>query len=72
MTDKLITALLKMANQYLMVDTAGGSYLFHWHMGAGKYTLDLLEELSYIEAVKSRPEHWKFTDKAIKILEESL
>jgi hypothetical protein len=74
-TDKLITALLKMACQYLMVDRDANDakcYLFHWHMGAGEYTLDLLEELGYIEAVKERPEHWKFTDKAIKILDESL
>lgn len=75
MEQKLITALLKMANQYLQVDNDCEDYetwLFHWHMGAGEYTLDLLEELGYIEAVKKRPEHWKFTDKALKILEESL
>lgn len=75
MNEKLLVALLKMTNQYLEVECDpdnGICYLFHWHMGAGEYTLDLLEELGYVEAIKDKPEHWKFTEKAIRILEKSL
>lgn len=71
---KLLTALLKMANQYLTVNRKANSIghnLYHRCISAGEYTLDLLEELGYIKPVQECPEHWKFTDKAIKILEES-
>jgi hypothetical protein len=61
-----------MVNQYLMVDSDDNCCLFHWHMGAGEYTLDLLEELGYVEAIKDKPERWKFTEKAAKVLDESL
>jgi hypothetical protein len=55
-----------------MVDSDDNCCLFHWHMGAGEYTLDLLEELGYVEAIKDKPERWKFTEKAAKVLDESL